>query len=143
MYAWQFSKALYLADRHGWTRFVSMQDHYNLLNREEEREMHPLCVDQEVAVIPWSPLARGRLTRQWATSTERTETDEFGKNLHVDAESDRQIVERVGEVAQQRGVSMAQVALAWMSTRTWSQHPSSERADVGTWRMPSLPCTWS
>src|SRR5207344_379004 len=76
MYAWQFSKALYLADRHGWTRFVSMQDHYNLLNREEEREMLPLCVDQHIGVLPWSPLARGRLTRDPDATTNRTETDE-------------------------------------------------------------------
>lgn len=114
MYAWQFAQALYLADLHGWTRFVSMQDHYNLLNREEEREMLPLCADQGIAVLPWSPLARGRLTRPWATTTERTETDEFGKTLYGDVESDRRIVERVGEVAQERGASMAQVALAWM-----------------------------
>jgi aryl-alcohol dehydrogenase (NADP+) len=118
MYAWQFSKALYLADRHGWTRFVSMQDHYNLLNREEEREMHPLLRGPGSGGDPLESPRPGRLTRQWATSTERTETDELGKNLYVDAESDRQIVERVGEVAQERGVSMAQVA-------------------------PSLPCTWS
>ena len=78
MYAWQFSKALYLADRYGWTRFVAMQDHYNLLNREEEREMHGLCLDQAVAVLPWSPLARGRLTRDWDASTARSDTDEFG-----------------------------------------------------------------
>lgn len=114
MYAWQFSKALYLADRHGWTRFVSMQDHYNLLNREEEREMLPLCVDQGVAVLPWSPLARGRLARPWNTRTDRVETDEFGKKLYDEGESDRQIVERVGELANERGTSMAQVALAWV-----------------------------
>jgi aryl-alcohol dehydrogenase-like predicted oxidoreductase len=114
MYAWQFSKALYLADRHGWTRFVSMQDHYNLLNREEEREMLPLCVDQGVAVLPWSPLARGRLTRPWNTRTERTETDEFGKNLYDEGESDRQVVERVATLANERGASMAEVALAWV-----------------------------
>jgi len=104
MYAWQFSKALYLADLNGWTRFVSMQDHYNLLHREEEREMYPLCEDQGIAVMPWSPLARGRLTRPWDTTTGRSETDEFGKNLYV--ESDRQIVERVEEVAHERGVPM-------------------------------------
>ena len=83
MYAWQFSKALYLADAHGWTRFVTMQDHYNLLNREEEREMLPLCADQGVGVIPWSPLARGRLTRDWDEVTERSQTDEFGKPLYT------------------------------------------------------------
>src|SRR5215207_7976681 len=113
MYAWQFSKALFLADLHGWTRFVSMQDHYNLLYREEEREMMGLCADQGIGVIPWSPLARGRLTRDWEEATERSETDNFGKVLYsamVDA--DRRIVERVAGVANKRGVSRAQVALA-------------------------------
>ncbi|HEX2175646.1 MAG TPA: aldo/keto reductase [Nocardioidaceae bacterium] len=114
MYAWQFSKALYLADLHGWTRFVSMQDHYNLLNREEEREMHPLCLDQGVAVLPWSPLARGRLTRPWGAATDRTETDDFGRDLYQESESDRQTVDRVRRLADERGASMAQVALAWV-----------------------------
>ena len=86
MWAWQFSQALYTADRHGWTRFVSMQDHYNLLNREEEREMLPLCADQGIGVIPWSPLARGRLTRDWDESSARAETDEFGKTLYHEAD---------------------------------------------------------
>jgi 1-deoxyxylulose-5-phosphate synthase len=90
-----------------------MQDHYNLLNREEEREMHPLCADQGIGVIPWSPLARGRLTRDWDATTERSQTDEFGKRLYSEA-GDRAIVERVAEIAQQRGVSRAQVALAWV-----------------------------
>jgi aryl-alcohol dehydrogenase-like predicted oxidoreductase len=112
MYAWQFSKALYLAERHGWTRFATMQNHYNLLYREEEREMLPLCADQGVGVIPWSPLARGRLTRPWATTSARSETDEFGKTLY--GEADRPIVEAVARVAGSRGVSPAQVALAWM-----------------------------
>ena len=112
MWAWQFSQALYTADRNGWTRFVSMQDHYNLLNREEEREMLPLCADQGIGVIPWSPLARGRLTRSWDESTARAETDEFGKTLYH--ESDRDIVEAVSAVAEERGVPRAQVALAWM-----------------------------
>jgi aryl-alcohol dehydrogenase (NADP+) len=114
MFAWQFSKALYTADLGGWTRFVSMQDHYNLLNREEEREMLPLCVDQGVGVLPWSPLARGRLTRDWDATTSRSETDEFGRGLYETAESDRVIVERVAKVAQDRGVPRAQVALAWV-----------------------------
>lgn len=118
MFAWQFARALYLADKHGWTRFVSMQNHLNLLYREEEREMLGLCAFEGVGVIPWSPLARGRLTRPWDEqneSTERAKTDEFGKTLYVQAvESDRQIVERVGEVADERGVPRAQVALAWM-----------------------------
>ena len=114
MYAWQFSKALYTADLNGWTRFVSMQDHYNLLHREEEREMLPLCADQDIAVLPWSPLARGRLTRDWDEATERTRSDEFGKTLYS-AGSDRQVVDRVREVAEKRGVPRAQVALAWLA----------------------------
>jgi aryl-alcohol dehydrogenase-like predicted oxidoreductase len=113
MYAWQFSKAQYTAMINGWTPFVSMQNHYNLLAREEEREMLPLCDDQGVGVIPWSPLARGRLTRPWDESTKRSETDAFGQNLYQD--SDRQIVEAVLEVANARGVPAAQVALAWVS----------------------------
>jgi aryl-alcohol dehydrogenase (NADP+) len=114
MYAWQFSKALYTADLGGWTRFVSMQDHYNLLNREEEREMLPLCADQGVGVLPWSPLARGRLTRDWDATTARSESDEFGRTLYDTSSSDRAIVERVAKVAQDRGVPRAQVALAWV-----------------------------
>jgi aryl-alcohol dehydrogenase-like predicted oxidoreductase len=112
MWAWQFSKAQYLARAHGWTPFVSMQNHYNLLYREEEREMLPLCADQGVGVIPWSPLARGRLTRPWDSATARSETDEFGKRLY--REGDRQIVERLADVAGQRGVAPAQVGLAWL-----------------------------
>ncbi|MEZ5273247.1 MAG: aldo/keto reductase [Ilumatobacteraceae bacterium] len=112
MWAWQFSKAQYTAELHGWTKFVSMQNHYNLLQREEEREMMPLCADQGVGVIPWSPLARGRLTRDWDDVTARTETDEFGKTLYQP--EDRAIVERVAEIAAERGVPRAQVALAWM-----------------------------
>jgi 1-deoxyxylulose-5-phosphate synthase len=112
MYAWQFTKALYIAELNGWTKFVSMQNHYNLIYREEEREMLPLCVDQGIGVIPWSPLARGRLTRPWDTATARTETDEFGKSLYRD--EDRQIVERVIDLAAKRGLTPAQVALAWL-----------------------------
>jgi len=114
MWAWQFSKALHVADAHGWTRFSTMQNHYNLLNREEEREMLPLCEDEGIGVIPWSPLARGRLTRPWETSTERSETDEFGRSLYGQLEADRAIVERVDRVASERGVPAAQVALAWV-----------------------------
>ncbi len=114
MYAWQFAKALYTADLNGWTRFVSMQDHYNLLHREEEREMLPLCEDQDVAVLPWSPLARGRLTRDWDETTERAESDHFGRTLYS-AASDRQVVDRVREIAEERGVPRAQVALAWVA----------------------------
>ncbi|HEY0168671.1 MAG TPA: aldo/keto reductase [Jatrophihabitans sp.] len=112
MYAWQFAKAQHLADRNGWTRFATMQNHYNLLYREEEREMLPLCADQGVAVIPWSPLARGRLTRDWDADTARSQIDEFGKSLYL--EEDRVIVERVAELAAERGVSRAQIALAWL-----------------------------
>jgi aryl-alcohol dehydrogenase-like predicted oxidoreductase len=115
MWAWQFSKALHLAGEHGWHRFVSMQDHYNLLNREEEREMLPLCADEGIGVIPWSPLARGRLTREWDESTSRSETDEFGSKLYNPG--DRAIVERVAEVATARGVPRAQVALAWLLSK--------------------------
>ncbi|MGH9103335.1 MAG: aldo/keto reductase [Acidimicrobiales bacterium] len=112
MHAWQFSKALYLARAHGWTPFATMQNHYNLLYREEEREMMPLCVDQGIGVIPWSPLARGRLAREWGSSTDRSEIDEFGRRLYSDAE--RAVVERVTAVAEKLGVSRAQVALAWL-----------------------------
>lgn len=112
MYAWQFSKMQYTARLNGWTRFVSMQNHYNLLYREEEREMLPLCADQRVATLPWSPLARGRLARAWDTDTERSRTDEFGSTLYQ--EGDRGIVDAVGRVAAARGVPRAQVALAWL-----------------------------
>lgn len=114
MYAWQFAKALYTSRLHGWTEFVGMQDHLNLLNREEEREMLPFCIDQNVAVLPWSPLARGRLTRDWDETSERQKTDVFGKTLYGVSDSDREIVGRVGEVAKARGVPRAQVALAWL-----------------------------
>ncbi len=112
MYAWQFAQALYTADLNGWTRFVSMQDYYNLLYREEEREMFPLLLDQGVGAIPWSPLARGRLTRPWDAQTNRSEKDEFGRSLVSDA--DKPIVDAVLALAQQRGVSPAQIALAWV-----------------------------
>ncbi len=117
MFAWQFCKALHLADLHGWSRFVSMQNHYNLLYREEEREMLVLCAAEGIGVIPWSPLARGRLARPWdqRSSTERAGTDEFGKTLYARTEeSDRIVVDRVGEVATARGVTRAEIALAWM-----------------------------
>jgi 1-deoxyxylulose-5-phosphate synthase len=112
MYAWQFSKALYISEQRGWTPFVTMQNHYNLLYREEEREMLPLCADRGIGVIPWSPLARGRLTRPWDAGTARSETDEFGKTLYHD--NDRLIVEEVAKVAAGRGVPPAQIALAWL-----------------------------
>jgi aryl-alcohol dehydrogenase-like predicted oxidoreductase len=115
MYAWQFSKALYTARLRGWTEFVSMQNHLNLLNREEEREMLPLCADQGIAVMPWSPLARGRLTRAWNESSSRQETDEFGKKLYTQfPDADRLIVDQVSVIAGARGVPRAQVALAWL-----------------------------
>ena len=115
MYAWQFAKALYLADRHGWTRFATMQNHYNLIVREEEREMLPLCAAEEVGVIPWSPLARGRLTRDWEETTSRAETDQVSKRLYTKTdEADRRVAESVAAVAVQRGVPRAQVALAWV-----------------------------
>jgi aryl-alcohol dehydrogenase-like predicted oxidoreductase len=117
MFAWQFCKALYLADAHGWTRFVSMQPHYNLLNREEEREMLPLCLAEGVGVLPWSPLARGRLARAWESqpSTVRGQTDEYGKKLYSGTEAlDQQIVDRVGDIAKTRGVSRAEISLAWL-----------------------------
>jgi aryl-alcohol dehydrogenase-like predicted oxidoreductase len=121
MHAWQFAKALYLADLHGWTRFVSMQNHYNLMYREEEREMMPLCVDQGVGAIPWSPLARGRLTRPWDSSTHRSENDDFGRSLYND--DDRAIVDRLGEIADNRGLPRAQVALAWLLAKPGVSSP--------------------
>jgi 1-deoxyxylulose-5-phosphate synthase len=115
MYAWQFAKAQHVAEVNGWTKFVSMQNHYNLIYREEEREMLPLCRDQGVGVIPWSPLARGRLTRDWDTSTARSETDPFGQNLYMT--EDQQVTEQVAEVAKARGIPRAQVAMAWILGR--------------------------
>jgi len=112
MHAWQCAQALYTADLNGWTRFVSMQNYYNLLYREEEREMLPLCADQGVGSIPWSPLARGRLTRPWNEQTHRTESDEFGRSLYTD--DDRPIVDTVIDIAHDRGVTPAQIALAWV-----------------------------
>ncbi|MET0248188.1 MAG: aldo/keto reductase [Sphingobium sp.] len=115
MWAWQFAKAQHVAERNGWTRFVSMQPEVNLIYREEEREMIPLCIDQDVAVIPWSPLARGKLTRDWDATTDRSETDAFGKTLFgkTDAQ-DRAVAQAVAQVAAARGVPRAQVALAWL-----------------------------
>ena len=116
MYSWQFAKALYLADQHGWTRFVSMQNHYNLLYREEEREMIPLCRAEKIGIIPWSPLARGRLARPWQSeTTKRSETDRFGNTMYSRTEqADRAVVNCLTEVAERRGVAQAQIALAWM-----------------------------
>jgi 1-deoxyxylulose-5-phosphate synthase len=118
MYAWQFAKALFTADQHGWTRFISMQGHYNLLYREEEREMLPLCADQGVGVIPWSPLARGRLTRDAGERTERSGDDAFGHVLYdATADADSAVVERVARLAERRGLPRAQIALAWVAGR--------------------------
>ena len=115
MYVWQFLKAQYVAERNGWTRFVSMQNYLNLLYREEEREMLPLCREDQIGVIPWSPLARGRLTRDWSEQSARSETDEFGKSLYEKtADADRIVVERVAEIASNRGIPRAQAALAWV-----------------------------
>jgi 1-deoxyxylulose-5-phosphate synthase len=118
MYAWQFAKALFTADIHGWTRFVSMQPHYNLIYREEEREMLPLCQDQKIAVIPWAPLAKGRLARKPSKErdeTTRAQTDAIGKRLYSD--EDLQIAQRVSDVAEARGLPMAQVSIAWMLSK--------------------------
>jgi aryl-alcohol dehydrogenase-like predicted oxidoreductase len=118
MHAWQFCRSLHLADRHGWTRFVSMQNHYNLLYREEEREMVALCLAEGIGMIPWSPLARGRLTRPPETRTDRAESDAFGKTLYGGFEaSDRAVIDHVGEIAEARGVPRAQVALAWLLSK--------------------------
>ncbi|MDH6237708.1 aldo/keto reductase [Cryobacterium sp. CG_9.6] len=118
MHAWQFSKAQYVAERNGWTPFISMQSQYNLLTREDERELHPLSVDQGVGLLPWSPLARGKLTRDWDSTTARVATDKFSQILYRQAEAeDRKIVEAVTSIAAARGVSRAQVALAWVMQR--------------------------
>jgi 1-deoxyxylulose-5-phosphate synthase len=116
MHAWQFAKAQHAAERHGWTRFVSMQNHYNLLYREEEREMAPLCRDQGVGIIPWSPLARGRLARgPEAQATKRSETDRFGKILYEPtAQADQQVIAALDALAKARHLPHAQVALAWL-----------------------------
>ena len=116
MFSWQFAKALYLADAHGWSRFVSMQNHYNLLYREEEREMIGLCLAEGIGVLPWSPLARGRLARPWkAETTERSETDQFGKTLYSHTEAaDEAVVRELETMAREKGISMATLAMAWL-----------------------------
>ncbi|CAH2602364.1 1-deoxyxylulose-5-phosphate synthase YajO [Rhodovastum atsumiense] len=134
MYAWQFARALTLSERHGWARFVTMQNYVNLLYREEEREMLPLCRAEGIGVIPWSPLARGRLTRDWDEATARSETDEFGKTLYRAAvEADRKVVEAVASVAAARGLPRAQVALAWVL-----QKPGVSAPIVGATKMHHL-----
>ena len=118
MHAWQFTKAIYTSRLRGWSEFVSMQDHLNLLHREEEREMLPLCIDQGIAVVPWSPMARGRLTRDWDDVSERTKTDAFGSTLYSQAvDADKKIVAEVARIAKARGVPRAQVALAWVAQK--------------------------
>ena len=115
MSAWQFQKALYVAEKNGWTRFVTMQSHYNLIYREEEREMLPLCKEEKIGVIPYSPLASGRLARDWSETTHRSETDQVAKAKYdATANTDRLVVERVAAIAEKRGVSRAQIALAWL-----------------------------
>lgn len=115
MWAWQFQKALYVAEKHGWTRFVSMQNHYNLISREEEREMMPLCIAEGIASTPYSPLASGRLARDWSETTTRYATDPIARQKYdATAESDRRVVERLAEVSQQRSIPRAQIALAWL-----------------------------
>ncbi len=134
MFAWQFATAQHTADLGGFTRFVSMQDQYNLLNREEEREMLPYCLDQGIGVLPWSPLARGKLTRDWDDSTARSETDLFGQSLYKQQEAgDRKIADAVAEIAQERGVPRAQVALAWVR-----QQPAVTSPIVGATRASHL-----
>ncbi len=124
MWAWQFSKALHTAQQHRWTPFVSMQNHYNLLYREEEREMMPLCANEGIGVIPWSPLARGRLTRTWNQETTRTRTDQYGDKLYgSDVEADRKVVEQLAAIAAARGVPKAQVALAWITQKPFVTAP--------------------
>ena len=125
MHAWQFAKALYLADLRGWTRFVSMQNHYNLLYREEEREMMALCQSENIGVIPWSPLARGRLTRPWkGETTKRSEADKFGSGMYARTEErDRKIVDRLGQLAERREIPRALIALAWMLSKSFITAP--------------------
>jgi aryl-alcohol dehydrogenase-like predicted oxidoreductase len=131
MWAWQFAKAQHIAERHGWTRFVTMQNHYNLLYREEEREMLPLCLDQGVGVIPWSPLGRGRLTRPVEVATDRTAKDLYLQTLYHSADHD--IIERVAALAARRGLTMAQVALAWVAG-----HPAVSAPIVGVTKAEHL-----
>jgi aryl-alcohol dehydrogenase-like predicted oxidoreductase len=136
MYAWQFARALYLADRYGWTRFVSMQPHYNLIYREEEREMLPLCLHEGVGVIPWSPLARGKLARPWgsASVTKRAQTDTMAAQFYARmTDNDNAIIDRVQVVAQRHGLPMARVALAWLL-----QHPAITAPIVGASKMAHL-----
>jgi aryl-alcohol dehydrogenase-like predicted oxidoreductase len=134
MYAWQFQKALHVAEKHGWTRFVSMQNHYNLIYREEEREMLPLCLEEGIAVTPYSPLASGRLARDWAETTTRLETDPIAKQKYdATAEADKKVIERVAEVAEKHGVPRAHISLAWMLQKAPVAAPV-----VGATKIPHL-----
>jgi len=134
MFAWQFATAQHAAELNGWTRFVSMQDQYSLISREEEREMHPYCLETGVGVLPWSPLARGKLTRDWDAATTRSESDGFGQSMYRQSEeSDRKVAAAVASVAAERGVSRAQVALAWVM-----QQPAVTSPIVGATRLEHL-----
>lgn len=134
MYAWQFAKAQHLARLNGWTSFVAMQNHLNLINREEEREMLPLCIDQGVGIIPWSPLARGKLTRDWDEATNRSQSDEFGSYLYGStADADRKVVEVVATIATERDLPRAQIALAWVM-----QKPGVTAPIIGATKLPHL-----
>lgn len=136
MHTWQFAKALYLADKHGWTRFVSMQNHYNLVYREEEREMIPFCRDQGIGIIPWSPLARGFLagnrTRDTHEPTARAKTDDFAQKMYYE-DADFNIVDVVVEIANERGLTPAQIALAWLL-----QQPGVTAPIIGASKLPHL-----
>jgi len=132
MFAWQFATMLHVAEANGWTRFVTMQDYLNLLYREEEREMLPLCAAEGIGVIPWSPLARGRLTRDWDDATERSRTDEFGRTLYEHtADADRKVVDTVAAVARERGVPRAQIALAWVLAKSEVSAPIVGASKIG------------
>jgi aryl-alcohol dehydrogenase-like predicted oxidoreductase len=118
MFAWQFQKALYIAEKNGWEKFVSMQNHYNLIYREEEREMIPLCQDEKIAITPYSPLASGRLSRGIGADTVRTKADEVQRSKYGSTESDDQvIIDRVAEIADKRGITRSQVSLAWLFSK--------------------------
>ncbi len=136
MYAWQFSKAQYVAEMNHWTKFVTMQNMYNLLYREEEREMAPLCLDQKVGMTPWSPMAKGRLTREPGTETQRYNSEAVGKRFFpLSEQSDLTIIDRVGEIAAKRGVPRAQVALAWVLSKPYITSPI-----VGSTKVSHIEC---
>jgi 1-deoxyxylulose-5-phosphate synthase len=135
MFAWQFMKTIHVSKMNGWTKFISMQNHYNLIYREEEREMNPLCEDQGIALMPWSPLARGRLTRDWDDETERSKTDQYGDQLYgATAESDRKVVDAVAAIAKALGVPRAQVAMAWLLSK-----PGVTSPIIGATKVHHLP----